>query len=255
MELNLITERELEGKGVIGQPDVPGLSAAEMQEKVEEIVRSVAIVKINEIIEYLKEHGATKEDLEDIVVAAGAVTSVHGRRGNVIGQQGDYTAEMVGAAKEKHASEHLPGGSDPISVSALGAAAKDHTHGNITNDGRIGSVNGKILMTGYNGAIEAKDKTELGFAVDPELVATSGVISITVADNKEYEYTGVTRLTMVGADAECHGTVVFGSSAPTVSVTGFKGQSGDDVSKAAARETWEFSCFKKLIVWKNWGVI
>lgn len=255
MELNLITEKELEGKGVIGQPDVPGLSTEEMQEKVEEIVRSVAIVKINEIIEYLKEKGATKEDLEDIVVAAGAVTSVHGRRGNVIGQPGDYTAEMVGAAREKHASEHLPGGRDPINLAGLNAAAKDHTHGNITNDGRIGSANGKILMTGYNGSIEAKDKTELGFAVEPELVATSGTVSITVADNKEYEYTGVTRLTMAAADAECHGTVTFGSTAPTVSVTGFKAQGGDDITKAAARETWEFTCFKKLIIWKNWGVV
>lgn len=54
MELNKITENDLEGKGVIGQPDVPGLSAEEMQAKVEEIVRSVAIVKINEIIDYLK---------------------------------------------------------------------------------------------------------------------------------------------------------------------------------------------------------
>ena len=108
-------------------------------------------------------------------------------------------------------------------------------------------------MTGVGGTIEAKDKTELGFAVEPTLVATSGNVSFTVENNKEYEYTGVTRLTMVGADAEAHGTITFGTTMPTISVTGFKSQSGDDVSKAAARETWEFSCFKKFIVWKNWG--
>ena len=59
MELNKITERDLEGKGVLGQPEIPGLSANEMQEKVEEIVRSVAIAKINEIIDYLKIGNAT----------------------------------------------------------------------------------------------------------------------------------------------------------------------------------------------------
>ena len=67
MTLEKILESDLSGKGVIGQPDVPGLSAKEMQEKVEEIVRSIAIVKINEIIEYLIENGATKDDLEDVV--------------------------------------------------------------------------------------------------------------------------------------------------------------------------------------------
>jgi tRNA pseudouridine38-40 synthase len=56
MTLEKILESDLSGKGVVGQPDVPGLSAKEMQEKVEEIVRSVAIVKINEIIEYLNRY-------------------------------------------------------------------------------------------------------------------------------------------------------------------------------------------------------
>ena len=40
MSLKRITEDDLAGRGVRGQADVPGLTAAEMQEKVEEIVRS-----------------------------------------------------------------------------------------------------------------------------------------------------------------------------------------------------------------------
>ena len=253
MDLNKITEQDLAGKGVVGQADVPGLSAREMQEKVEEIVRSVAIVKINEIIEYLKENGATKEDLEDIVVAAGAVTSVHGRRGNVVSQKGDYTAEQVGAAPEKHAAQHYLGGSDPIDPKTAGLAAADHVHGNIGNDGTIGTKNGKILMTGIGGAIEAKDKEETGLLVPPTLVATSGNIGVTVEDNREYEYTGVTALNMIGADVECHGFVTFADSAPSISVTGFEKSAGDNIAEAKATEIWEFSCDSGYIIWKNWS--
>lgn len=254
MELNIITESDLSGKGVIGQPDVPGLTALEMQEKVEEIVRSVAIAKINEIIEYLKENGATREDLEDIVINAGAVTSVHGRRGNVVAQKGDYTAEMVGAAEKSHGASHLSGGSDPITASGIGAAEKTHTHGNITNDGKIGTVNGKILMTGIGGVIETAEKESLGFVEKPETKGTSGAVTVTLEDNVEYEYTGVTSLRMTGANVSCHGMVTFGSNAPSVSLYGFESIGGDDiVSDKAPGETWEFSCFGNRILWKNWG--
>ena len=37
-----IKESDMQGKGVQGQPDVPGLPAAEMQRKVEEIVKSLS---------------------------------------------------------------------------------------------------------------------------------------------------------------------------------------------------------------------
>ncbi|MBQ8594946.1 MAG: hypothetical protein IJ406_03205 [Oscillospiraceae bacterium] len=255
MELNKITESDLSGKGVVGQPEVPGLSAEEMQAKVEEIVRGVAIVKINEIIDYLKENGATKADLESVVINAGAVTSVHGRRGSVVAQKGDYNAEMVGAAERKHASEHLPEGSDPIDLDVLGASKKEHFHGNIEAGGNIGNTNGKIIMTGVGGILEAKEKSELGFVTEPVLVATSGAISFTAEENREYEYTGVTSLTMVGANVSCHGTIVFGSSTPSVSISGFSASGGDDIFEAKANETWEFSCFGNRILWKNWGVI
>ena len=253
MTLEKILESDLSGKGVIGQPDVPGLSSKEMQEKVEEIVRSVAIVKINEIIEYLIENGATKDDLEDVVVAAGAVTSVHGRRGAVIAEAGDYTPEQVGAAPAKHAFQHSIGGSDPIDLAAAGISGTDHFHGNINAEGKIGSQNGKILMTGIGGTIEAKNKDESGLVTKPILVATSGTVSMTVEDNREYEYTGVTDFVMVGDTVSCHGFVTFGSSAPSVSVTGFAKSGGDDVASAKASEIWEFSCDNGYIIWKNWS--
>lgn len=159
MALEKITENDLKGKGVVGQPEIPGLSANEMQEKVEEIVRTVAIVKINEIIEYLVENGATKEDLERLVIDAGAVTTVFGRRGTIVAQKGDYTAEQVGAAEEKHAAEHSPGGKDPLDLEVLEIAPAKHSHGALTFDGKIGEINGKVIMTGIGGVLEAVDKS------------------------------------------------------------------------------------------------
>ena len=105
----------------MGQADVPGLSAAEMQAKVEEIVRTVAITKINEIIDWLAANGATKEDLEETILQSGAVLSVYGRVGRVTAQKGDYTAEQVGAAAEHHAGNHNADGNDPIDPAGIGA--------------------------------------------------------------------------------------------------------------------------------------
>jgi hypothetical protein len=226
-----------------------------MQEKMEQIVREVVIPFLNDNIDILTEYYATKTDLQNVVINAGAVTSVHGRRGDVVSQKGDYTAEMVGAAKELHAEDHYKNGKDPLDVVKLGAAKADHVHGNISNNGSIGDVNGKVIMTGVGGVLEAKDKSELGFVTNPALVATSGAISFTVEENKEYEYTGVTSFEMNGAKVSCHGTLVFGDSAPSIAVSGFVAQSGDDISKAKANETWEFDVFAGRILWKNWGVI
>ena len=67
MSLKRITEDDLAGRGVRGQADVPGLTAAEMQEKVEEIVRSVVISAMNENSEKIEENFATKEELGEVV--------------------------------------------------------------------------------------------------------------------------------------------------------------------------------------------
>lgn len=89
----------------------------------------------------------------------------------------------------------------------------------------------------------------------PEKVSQSvSDLSFTVADNTEYHYTSVTTLTMTGADVECHGIIKFGAIIPAVTISGFVGSSGDDITSAAASETWEFSCYANRIIWKNWGV-
>lgn len=57
MEYKKITENDLVGKGVVGQPDTPALSALEMQNKVEEVVRDVVIPHFNELVGALTENG------------------------------------------------------------------------------------------------------------------------------------------------------------------------------------------------------
>ena len=59
MALKKITETDLAGKGVCGQADVPGLSAAEMQAMVEEIVRDVVIPAMNSNSEEIESEYAT----------------------------------------------------------------------------------------------------------------------------------------------------------------------------------------------------
>ena len=49
MAFTRITDADLGDKGVVGQPEVPGLTALEMQQKVEQIVREVAIPGLNRL--------------------------------------------------------------------------------------------------------------------------------------------------------------------------------------------------------------
>ena len=65
MGFTRITDADLTGKGVIGQPDVPGLSALEMQQKVEQVVREVAIPAVNRLAGELEaEAGASSIGME-----------------------------------------------------------------------------------------------------------------------------------------------------------------------------------------------
>ncbi len=70
MAYNKITEAALVGKGVIGMSDTPELSCEEMQEKMEETVRSVVIPAFNSLVDRLTERDAdtyTKSQTENLV--------------------------------------------------------------------------------------------------------------------------------------------------------------------------------------------
>ena len=308
MAINKITETDLEGKGVVGQPEVPGLPAAEMQYKVEQIVREVAIPKINEVIdefgsvdekmtaidqaannvvanvkkdfkeleegvdykvsefkqqlsgfeaeiENIPNTYATKENVEEIIKNNGqAVTSVFGRVGAVVGEKGDYTYDMVGAAPEyhKHSKNDITDFPESLPASDVYSWAKaankpgyNYSEVGAEQAGTVASHNGS---SSAHGDLFSKKQNK------PTEVSASGAVSVTLQDNCEYTFSGVTRLELTAAEGETHGFVTFGGNAPTVILNGFSGIAGDDPrSGAGANQTWEFSCFKKRIIWKKWG--
>lgn len=71
MEYKKITENDLVGKGVVGQPDTPALSALEMQNKVEEVVRDVVIPAFNGLVGVVSEDMAARYTKEETDKAIG----------------------------------------------------------------------------------------------------------------------------------------------------------------------------------------
>lgn len=76
---------------------------------------------------------------------------------------------------------------------------------------------------------------------------------VAMADNTEYILTDVSDLYIVFGEGTSWGTVTFGETIGTVSVTGYVSTDGDDIAEAVAGETWEFNCYKGRLLWKNWG--
>lgn len=249
MELNKITDNDLEGKGVVGQPDVPGLSAKDMQKAVEQIVREIAIPKINEVIEYIAGEVATQEDLEKLILKSGSVTSVFGRAGAIRARKGDYTPEMVGAAEERHAAQHFAEGIDPINPQDIDAADRIHIHGNISNDGKIGEANGMVLMTGLSGKIEAVEKENSGFILPPAAKDFSG--NVTAENAVVYFGDGISDF-IFNCDEEktasCHGWITFGTPG-TVNMTGFDFiDDPEEIRTATAGSRWEFDLERGCLI-------
>lgn len=261
MAVNKITDVDLAGKGVQGQADVPGLTAAEMQAKIEEIVRSVAIPKINEIIDGY----VSSETLSQVVLASGSVSSVFGRAGAVTAQTGDYTPKMVGAAAKIHGARHKKDGADPVTPEDIGAVpGKKTVNGKKTTyeiDGVIKASGLDVTegTTSVKSPVSGTDAVNLAYLqknceAKPEEKSATGAVTMTAENNKEYKFTAVTSLSLtVAATTDCHGFVKFAGGKPTVTIKGYTKTGGDDVTKAAAGETWEFDCLAGYILWKNWG--
>lgn len=88
-------------------------------------------------------------------------------------------------------------------------------------------------------------------------VTLTGVVDTILAHNTEYTIKEFTSLTLVcdsAKTAENHGYIRFPNVPIVPTLTGFSGIDGDDITKAAANEVWEFSCFKGYMLFKNWGV-
>lgn len=171
---------------------------------------------------------------------------------DVVRSEGDVTAEG-----DKVDAPTMNDLENRIAAAFEDTASATHVHGNLTNDGKIGSASGKIVTTGTGGAVQAQSIADAGLVASPSAVSGTGAITVTVAENKEYSFTAVTSLTMTGAAVGCHGFITFAASAPTISVSGFTAAGGDDITEAAASEVWEFSVYAhnsgSYIVWKNWS--
>lgn len=240
MELNKITPDEIRENSVVGMAEVPGLPAEEMQYRIEQLVREIAIPKINEVIEYIAGKVATQEDLEKLLLDSGSVTSVFGRAGAVVAKSGDYTPEMVGAAAKKHAEKHFANNEDPIRPGNIGAAEAVHQHGNISSDGKIGEFPGFVLVTGLNGKIEAKAKENCGFVLPEEIKTVNG--EFTAENNKFYIGNGISDFVFncdSAKTAECRGFVTFGTPGK-IELKGFDFIDDDGIEDAKAGSRWEF---------------
>lgn len=92
------------------------------------------------------------------------------------------------------------------------------------------------------------------FAPKIASVSASGAINQTLVKNSDYTFTSVSSLNLTAGSGSCHGFITFGNSTPTVSLSGFTKVDGD-IANAAASTVWEFSCYNKYAVFKNWSEV
>ena len=95
-------------------------------------------------------------------------------------------------------------------------------------------------------------ETNANFELPAEKLTASGTTNITFQDNYDYTFNNVSTLNLTAGTGSCHGFITFGSSTPTVSLHGFTKVDGD-IANAAASTVWEFSCYNKYIIFKNWS--
>ena len=95
---------------------------------------------------------------------------------------------------------------------------------------------------------------DIGAVPEEIALARSGAISLVLLDNRRYTFTNVTSLNLTASTVKARGFITFANSfsAPKISA---KAVSGDDISEAAAGETWEFDTENGFIIFKNWGVV
>lgn len=145
---------------------------------------------------------------------------------------------------------------------------------NITNQSglvfKVGTTEHKISAS-TNGLVITAPNIYLGNASSDNMLMTrqqclalcaskiieesaSGAISKTLSDNHNYTFNNVSSLNLTAGTGSCHGFITFGSSKPTVSLSGFTKVDGD-IANAAASTVWEFSCYNKYAVFKNWSEV
>lgn len=217
MPFTKIVPADLQGKGVIGQPPVPGLSVTEMQESVEQIVREVAIPAVNRLIDELEATSAggnvgmeipagmppeTPENVQGVVQSHIENTeNPHG-----------VTAEQVGAYTKAETDEQID-----QKVQAIGAA--DMSKAEFATSGEYGVVDKAKEAESADNAASSDDGVKL------YTHSKSGTVH-------EFSGTGPNGRAKMTADVEAGDTFTV-NGAP---VTAYMGS--DDAAKSMAGEEW-----------------
>lgn len=121
---------------------------------------------------------------------------------------------------------------------------------------------GEAILRGVKAPMTKYDAVNLEYLEEhcegkTQEVTLTGVVDTILAHNTEYtikEFTALTLICDSAKTAENHGYIKFPNVPVVPTLTGFSGIDGDDITKAAANEVWEFSCFKGYMLFKNWGV-
>lgn len=148
----LITDEELKGKGVIGQPTIPGLSAEKMQESIEQVVREIVIPAFNNLIHAL---------------ASGSAAQNIGAQMPEEADDADGTVQAALEKLEQIANAHAQNTENPHAVTAgqTGAYSKQETDARI-NERVVAIGAGDMVKSVYDPDGKAKPYIPLADALD-----------------------------------------------------------------------------------------
>ena len=188
MALKKITDADLEGKGVRGQPDVPGLTAEEMQRAVEQIVREVVIPILNGNVDEINTNYATKSDLYTHPTYTARASGFYKITVDGLGHVSDVSAVGktdvvslgIAPAEHSHTKSEITDFPTSLPASDVSAWAKAATKPAYTAD-EVGAISQDNLQNAINEALaQAKASGEFdGTSVTHSWNGT--VLSITSA--------------------------------------------------------------------------
>lgn len=119
------------------------------------------------------------------------------------------------------------------------------------------SIEGTIPPHAFTHALGGTDPLsaeDVGAVAAPSTFEKAGAFNATLYDNYEYKLTKVTTLVMNVSTVKARGFIEFASAIATPQITA-SSIVGDDITKAKAKETWEFDTENGCVIFCNWGVI
>lgn len=119
------------------------------------------------------------------------------------------------------------------------------------------AISGSIMPHAVTHSMAGSDPIapeDIGAVAEEIALSRSGAISLVLLDNRRYTFTNVTSLNLTASTVKARGFITFANSFSVPKISA-KAVSGDDISEAAAGETWEFDTENGFIIFKNWGVV